>query len=80
MKLAIETGEDVILWFITFPNLYNLLFNLLFNEGISADTKRLIKDKLSVSDAKIYKVLRFGKHRENAPRSIVVVVTDERTK
>ena len=76
MKSVIETGEDVILWFI-------ISLNLPFNEGVSADTitvEGLIKDKLSVSDAKIYKVLRFDKHRENATRSIVVVVDDEHTK
>jgi len=52
-------------------------------ERTSADTKTvkgLIKDKLSVTDVKICKVLRLGKYKEKAPRSLLIVFDDENTK
>ena len=52
-------------------------------ERTSADTKTvegLIKDKLSVTDVKICKVLRLGKYKEKARRSLLVVFDDEKTK
>jgi len=55
---------------------YNLPEPVQFydQERISADTKtveRMIKDKLSVSDVKISKVIRLGKCRENTPRPVL---------
>ena len=40
----------------------------------------VIKDKLSVTDVKICKVLRLGKYKEKAQRSLLVVFDDEKTK
>ena len=52
-------------------------------ERTSADTKTvegLIKDKLSVTDVKICKVLRLDKYKEKARRSLLVVFDDEKMK
>ena len=52
-------------------------------ERVSADTKTveaLLKDKLSISDPKICKVLRLGKHKSDRSRSVLIVFDDEKTK
>jgi len=53
------------------------------SERAAADLKRvesIVHDKLLISDNRIMKVTRLGKHKENAHRSLLVTVDGEKSK
>jgi len=46
----------------------------------SADVENIVHDKLLISDSQVMKVTRIGKHKENAHRSLLVILDSEKSK
>ena len=63
-----------------------LIYNLPESTGsdrTDTDTKRvknLVKNNLSISGVEVNKVTRLGKHKENSPRPLLLMMEDETSK